>query len=66
VIEYNVGEDPTSPIKSVVITLEGRELGGRVSEGNDAPNKLVAAIRDEIDDRISALYSEKITASFDE
>jgi hypothetical protein len=66
VIEYNVGEDPTSPTKSVVITLEGREIGWRVSEGNDVPNKFVAAIPDEIDDRIRALYSEKVTASFDE
>jgi len=66
-IEYSVRENPTSPTKSVVITLPSHvSLVDHLAIPKDAPNKLVATVCNEIDNGIRPLYSEKVAASFDE
>ncbi len=41
-------------------------FGRRFGKANDAPNKLVSTVCDDIDDGIRPLYSKKVAASFDE
>jgi hypothetical protein len=65
-IEYSVRDSPTSPTKSVAITLGIVSLIDEGIEPNDTPNKFVACISKEIDYGIRTLDTKEITASFDE
>lgn len=57
-------DNPTSPSRSVAITLKMLSFDHKVIELSYAPNKFVATISEEIDDGTRGLYSKKIAATF--